>query len=104
MLYLALYPEPSTAVVWSRIECAVNRETLLPQWERYYDARDRLIKTITFSEVREMGGRTIPSVMRIQPGDEEEGSTTVTWEEAIFDAGVSEDVFSLANLQSGGGM
>jgi hypothetical protein len=104
MLYLALYPEPSTAVVWSRIECAVNRETLLPQWERYYDARDRLIKTITFSEVREMGGRTIPSVMRIQPGDEEEGSTTVTWEEAVFDAGVSEDVFSLANLQSGGGM
>jgi len=102
VLYLKLTPKASTAVVWAYIECAVGETPLLPVWERYYDRHDQLIKTITFSDVQEMDGRTIPSTMTIQPEDKPGQSTTITWSDASFNRGVSDDVFSLANLQAGG--
>jgi len=101
VLYLKLTPKASTAVVWAYIECAVGETPLLPLWERYYDRHGELIKTITFSDVQEMDGRTIPTTMIIQPADKPGQSTTITWSDASFNRGVSDDVFSLANLQSG---
>lgn len=104
LLYLRLTPEPSTAVVWAWIECAVSRDPLLPVWEEYYDSHGDLIKTVTFTEVENMDGRIIPTVMSIIPADKEGQSTTVTWSNASFNRGVDQDVFSLANLQTGGDM
>ena len=58
-------------------------------------------QTITFSEIRDLGGRTLPSVMEVVPSDREGQSTTVTWTAAEFDQGVDPSVFTLRNLQSG---
>jgi outer membrane lipoprotein-sorting protein len=102
LLYLKLTPEQSTAVVWSYIICAVSTEPVLPAREEYYDQHDNLIKTVTFSEVRETGGRTIPTVMQVIPANKPGQSTTVTWSNTVFDQGVSENIFTLDNLQSGG--
>lgn len=104
LLYLRLTPQPSTAVVWAWIECAISDDPLLPVWERYYDGHGELIKTITFSAVEDMDGRIIPTVMSIVPADKEGQSTTITWSDATFNRGVDQDVFTLANLQTGGDM
>lgn len=101
--YLRLTPKQSTPVVWAYIECAVTLDPMLPLWEKYYDSRNSLIKTITFSEIETMDERTIPTVMRIIPADKEGQSTTITWSEISFNQGVDSDIFTLANLQSGGG-
>ncbi len=99
---LKLTPKPSTAVVWSYIICGVSVNPVLPVWEKYYDQHDNLIKTVTFSDVQTMGGRTIPTVMQVIPANKPDQSTTITWSNTSFDQGVSEDIFSLDNLQSGG--
>jgi outer membrane lipoprotein-sorting protein len=101
-LYIELIPRPSAAVVWSSIICAVRTEDLIPLWERYYDSSGDLVRTITFSQVREMGGRTIPTSMEVVPADEEGNRTVIEWTDAQFDQGVDEGIFSLRNLQSGG--
>lgn len=102
-LYLELVPRQSTAVTWSSIVVAVSEDGLLPVWERYYDGRGDLIRTIYFSEVEELGGRTIPTVMEVVPADEEGHRTRIEWTAARFDQGVDDDVFTLRNLQSGAG-
>lgn len=101
-VYVELIPKSSTAVVWSRIVCAVRVQDMIPLWEKYYDSSGDLIRTITFSEVEDMDGRTIPTVMKVVPHDEEGHSTTIEWTHAVFDRGVNEDIFTLRNLQSGG--
>jgi len=101
-VYILLEPRSSTAVTWSYIVCAVDESTVLPVWEKYYDSRDELIRTISYSDVRDMDDRTIPTVMRIESADEE-GYTAVTWTSARFDRGVDEGIFTLGNLQSSGG-
>ncbi|MBN2586675.1 MAG: outer membrane lipoprotein-sorting protein [Candidatus Fermentibacteraceae bacterium] len=99
---IELVPRRSTAVVWSSIVIAIRLDDLIPLWERYYDSGGDLIRTITFSEVQEMGGRTIPTVMEVVPADEEGNRTNIRWTSAEFDRGVGEDTFTLRNLQSGG--
>ena len=99
---LKLIPNPSTAVVWSYIICGISLNPVLPVWEKYYDQHDNLIKTVTFSDVQTMGGRTIPTVMQVIPANKPEQSTIITWSNTSFDQGISEDIFSLDNLQSGG--
>jgi hypothetical protein len=59
------------------------------------------MKTVTFSEITDLGGRTLPSVMEVVPSDREGQSTTVTWTAAEFDQGIGSDIFTLRNLQSG---
>lgn len=100
--YLKLTPKPSTAVVWSYIVCAISAEPVLPVWDKYYDQHDNLIKTVTYSDVETMSGRTIPTRMQVVPADKPDQSTTITWSDATFNEGVSEDIFTLDNLQSGG--
>lgn len=100
--YLKLTPNASTAVVWSYIVCAVLTDPALPVWEKYYDQHDNLIKTVTFSDVQTMDGRVIPTVMIVIPADKPDQSTTITWSDATFNRGISEDIFTLDNLQSGG--
>ncbi len=102
-LLLKLTPDPSTAVVWSYIIAEVRTDPLIPVREEYYDRNDGLIKTIVFSGVETMDGRTIPTVMEVIPAEEEGESTTVTWSDVTFNGGVDDDIFTLANLQSGGG-
>lgn len=102
VLYVRLVPKPSTAVVWSSIICAVRTDENIPLWEHYYDQHGNEIKCVTFSDIQNMGGRTIPATMEVVPTNKEGHSTTITWSHAEFNQGIDSDIFSLRNLQSGG--
>ena len=102
VLYIRLVPKPSTAVVWSSIICAVRADDNIPLWEHYYDQHGNEIKSVTFSDIQDMGGRTIPATMEVIPTNKEGQSTTITWSHAEFNRGIDSDIFSLSNLQSGG--
>ncbi len=100
VVYIELLPKSSTAVVWSSIVFAVRIEDTMPLWEKYYDSHGALIKTVTYSDVQEMDGRTIPAQMQVIPADKEGRSTTITWSHAEFNRGLDSSIFSLSNLQS----
>ena len=101
VVYIELIPRSSTAVVWSSIIFAVRIIDTMPLWEEYYDSHGDLIKTVTYSNVQEMDGRTIPTQMQVIPADKEGQSTTITWSHAEFNRGLDNSIFSLSNLQSG---
>jgi len=104
LYYMKLTPKQSTAVVWSYIICAISTDPVLPVREEYYDQHNSLIKTVTFSEVQETGGRIIPTVMQVIPANKPGQSTAVTWSDAAFNQGVDGDIFTLDNLQTGGNL
>ena len=98
---LLLVPLPEAPVVWGKIRYQVSKENLLPIWTRYYDESDELIRTMTFSEIRLMGSRLVPTVMTIEPTDKPGESTVIRYHELDFDVDLEEDYFSLRNLRSG---
>ncbi len=86
--------------LWKRIDMVVTRDGKLPVVARYYDRKERLARTLHFEDVREMGGKTIPTVMRIVPTDKPGQYTLLRYLELEFNAPVPDSMFSLTRLKS----
>ncbi len=94
-----MIPKPEAPVIWGRIEQQIRQADRLPVWARYYDEDGELVRTMTFSEYRMMGGRMVPSLMMVLPEDDAE-RTVVRYHELEFDVGLAEDFFSIRNLRA----
>jgi outer membrane lipoprotein-sorting protein len=99
--YIELKPKEETVTVWGKIELVVEKETYLPARQVYYDEKGNAMRILDFKEVRELGGKSIPSVMEMTPlSKERKGhSTTIKYLEATFDEELPNDTFTLRNLQ-----
>jgi outer membrane lipoprotein-sorting protein len=96
---LTCIPKPEAPVVWGKVEVVVRRSDYLPVLMRYYDEGLHLARTMTFSNFRELSGRSLPTVMTLTPEDKPGEKTEVRYEEISFDVLLSDEVFSLRNLQ-----
>ncbi len=99
---LTLTPKPEAAVVWGRIEYQVRQDDWMPTWARYYDEDGALVRTMSFSDYRVMGGRLVPAVMELIPEDKPDERTLVRYSELEFDIDLDESFFSLRALRSRG--
>jgi outer membrane lipoprotein-sorting protein len=97
-----LTPKPEAAVVWGSIRYLVRKDDLMPLWARYFDEDGDLVRTMTFSDFRVMGGRLIPAALDVRPEDKPEEYTRVHYSELQFNIDIDTDYFSLRNLRSGG--
>jgi hypothetical protein len=95
-----LTPKAEAAVIWDRIVYLVRKADMMPVWARFYDERDALIRTITWSDYKTMGGRLVPALMTIEPADKPDESTAVLYVELEFDVDVERTFFSLRTLRS----
>ncbi|UCC47521.1 MAG: outer membrane lipoprotein-sorting protein [Gemmatimonadota bacterium] len=95
-----LTPKPEAAVVWGQIEYQVRKGDLMPTWARYYDEDGELVRTLTFSDFRVMGGRLVPAVMDLHPEDKPSERTTVRYNSLEFDIDIDRSFFSLRALRS----
>ncbi len=95
-----LTPKPEAAVVWGKVVEQVRKTDLIPTWARYFDDRGQLARTITFSDVRDFGGRQVPSVLTVVPADKPGESTVIRYKDLAFDVGLTPEFFSLQRLRS----
>lgn len=94
-----LTPKPEAAIVWGKVILEVQQETLLPTWQRYYDEDGTLVRELVFSDYRLMGGRRIPTRLAMVPTDKAGEQTIIIYHDLTFDVPLSDDIFSLRNLQ-----
>ena len=87
-----------TVGLWRRVETVVD-DALLPIRSRFFDRRGRLARTMEFRDVREMGGRRIPTRIVITPNDRPGHRTELRYLEIDFDADMPESTFSLSQLE-----
>ncbi len=91
--------KPDMVGLWNRVDIVFDYETGLPLMSQSYDRKDRLSRTMVFEDVQVMGGRSVPTVMRITPEREEGRSTEFRYLGVEFDVDLSDDTFSLARLE-----
>lgn len=95
-----LTPLPEAAVVWGHIEWQVRKADDMPIWVRYFDEDGALVRTLTFSDYKVMGGRLVPAVMLVVPTDKPAESTKMIYHELEFGLNLTQDYFSLRNLRA----
>ncbi len=94
-----LTPKAEAAVVWGRVDFQVRQRDTMPLWARYYDEDGGLARTMRYTEFENLGDRTVPFVMEMQPEDKPGERTTIRYQELEFDIEIDRSFFSLQNLK-----
>jgi outer membrane lipoprotein-sorting protein len=95
---LTLTPKPEAPVVWGRIDYIVQSEDLIPLSAEYFDEDGNLSRSMALSDIMEMGGRKIPTLMTLVPADKPNEKTVIRYTDMEFDLDLNEDFFSIRNL------
>jgi hypothetical protein len=93
------HPKPEAAVVWGKVLVRARLKDYLPLLVKYFDEDLRLARTMTFSQVSELGGRLLPALVTMVPEEKPEEFTLIHYERMEFDIGLKDDFFSLRTLQ-----
>jgi outer membrane lipoprotein-sorting protein len=94
-------PRPDAPVVWGKLLYWVRKADYTPARVDYYDEKDKLMRYMLFSEIREFGNRKTPSVWtmvnEVKPGH----TTSFKILDMEFDKKISDRKFSFQELERG---
>ncbi|MFQ5649501.1 MAG: outer membrane lipoprotein-sorting protein [bacterium] len=94
-----LKPKPEAPVVWGRIIEWIRVADYLPLRAQYFNERGELVRTLVFSDIKEMGGRVIPAKFELIEEKKPGRRTVMLLEEAVFDKPIKKSVFTKQYLR-----
>ena len=66
---------------------------------RSYDEDLKLARVMTFEQIKNLGGRLLPSKLEVVPQDKPGERTVVVYEAITFDLPLSDSLFTPAHLE-----
>ncbi len=96
---LELKPKEDAPVVWGRVKMWISKNDYLQLKTEFYDEDDFLINTVFSSNIKEIGGRVLPTVMKLVPADQPKNSTILEYEQLEFGVNFKPDFFSVKNMK-----
>jgi outer membrane lipoprotein-sorting protein len=94
-----LIPKERAAVVWGKIITWVDKKDYLQLKSEMYDEEESLVNTMYGKNIKDLGGKLLPSLLEIIPADEEGHMTRVEYLSLEFDIGINDTFFSTKNLK-----
>lgn len=92
-------PHEDAAVVWGKEIWTIRDDYVLME-QQFWDQEGVLVKTFKTLEVREMGGRTVASIMRMQDVEKPNEWTEMRVDSNEFDVELPKNLFTLSNLRN----
>lgn len=96
---IVLFPKPDAPVVWGKVVCYVEKKELNQLLVRYFDEDDFLVNTMVLSEIKNMGGRILPTKLEMIPADNPKQRTVIEYLDQQFNIGLKADFFSMQNMK-----
>jgi outer membrane lipoprotein-sorting protein len=93
-------PKEDAPVVWGSIVYWVRKADYVPLKEEFYSENKELVRLLEFSEIREVGGRVIPTTWTMTPVKKPGRKTVFRIIEMEFDADIPDAVFTRRNMRS----
>jgi outer membrane lipoprotein-sorting protein len=97
---IELKPLPETPVVYDKIYYWISTGSYLPVKVENYDEFGDLVSTIHFREVKNIGGRNIPTVMEMIPHDRRGHKTIIRTHKADYDIRLNESFFTQQKMRN----
>jgi outer membrane lipoprotein-sorting protein len=86
-------------VVWGKILTWIEVEHGTPLRQEFYDEDGEKLRTMVFSDIRDVGGRNVPHLWSVIPHDKKGHGTVIAIREFRFDETFDDDVFTTRNLK-----
>lgn len=97
--FLTLTPREETVTVWAKIEIRIDRATLLPLEQAYYNERGEKVRTLRFLELKEFGDRFLPGKLEMVPLNKEGHKTVIYYDDLQLDAEIDPEIFTWRHLK-----
>jgi outer membrane lipoprotein-sorting protein len=94
-------PREGAVVNWSRVIGCFDAKTHIPLTMSFYDEKNREVRRLTYSDVKNLGGRMVPTKMTLIPLLKKGNKTVVVYDEMAFDLALPDNTFTLTNLRRG---
>lgn len=96
---LELIPKPDTPIVWGKVLVWIDKQECLQLRMENYDQSGELANTMEFLDIRELGGRNLPSRMVLTPTDRPDHRTILEYREIDFDTNLDPSFFTRQNMR-----
>lgn len=96
---IELIPKPEAPVVWGKIIRWIRKTDFLPLREEYYNEKEKLIKSLKFSDPAFFTDRTIPRVWEMTSAVKPGNKTTIKVVDIIYNKPVDESIFTVNFLK-----
>lgn len=96
---IQLIPKPEAAVVWGKLILWISKEGDLLLKQEFYDEDEYLVNTQIMSDIKSIGGRTIPCKLEMIPADEDGKKTVMQIEASDFNTDIKESFFAQQNMK-----
>lgn len=97
-----LTPKEETVTVWAKIIVVVDRKTLIPVEQSYFNERDEKVRVLSFQDLKDFGGHLLPARMEMTPLTESKAGnkTVIIYDDLELDVEIDDEVFTWRNLKS----
>lgn len=97
---IEMIPHPDAPIAFDKVTYWVSKKHYLPVKLENFDETDDLVSTIHFREIREMGGRHLPTRMEMVPADKQGHRTIMITHKADFEVNLRSDFFTQQNMRN----
>ena len=94
-----MIPFPEAAIVWGKVIIWIDQKDYLELRLEFYDEDNKLVNVLQCSDIKSMGGRTIPCKMEMIPAEKKGQETVIIYNSAQFNIPISEDFFTTQNMK-----
>lgn len=96
---IEMIPKPDTPIVWGKVKMWIRTKDYIQLRVENYDQRDELVNTMRLDQITEFDGRQLPARMTVEPADEDNKRTILTYKQLEFDVDINEEFFTPRNMQ-----
>jgi len=96
---IELIPKEDAPVVWGKVKLWISKKELLQLKSEFYDEDDYLVNTMLGKNVKNIGGKLLPSIMEIIPEEEPGNSTVLEYLALEFGVKHPKNFFSIQNMK-----
>ncbi|MGP8214506.1 MAG: outer membrane lipoprotein-sorting protein [Bacteroidia bacterium] len=96
---IEMIPLPEAAVIWGKVNIWIDQKDYLELRLEFYDEDNKLVNILQCSDIKTMGGRTIPCKMEMIPAEKKGQETVITYNSAIFNQPIDDDFFTTQNMR-----
>lgn len=96
---IKLVPKPEAGVVWGKVIMWISQKGYLELKTDFFDEDSMLVKSMIASNIKTMGGRTIPSHLEMIPVNKPGEKTVLDYHSIKFNVKIKPSFFSEQNMK-----
>jgi outer membrane lipoprotein-sorting protein len=92
-------PKPTAPVVWGKVVIWVRAADAVPLKQDFYSESGEILKEMVGTDIKSFGTHTIPTTLKMTNLKNPDSSTTLHYDDVVFDRELANSIFTQNNLR-----